>query len=166
MEEGFFWEVLYSINVSIPYIFLLCKLNREAKIIIFSFFFCFFLFFKFRIPLSGNKELLLPGENAINPFIGSKQHKGKRFFVREESLPFFFRYSLTFRQIIYSKQKPDEYRTGLLFFLSRVFWFLYPTVHRVTRFNCSTAHTQSHPTPYFILSFGFIRLHAAQSQTI
>jgi hypothetical protein len=46
-------------------------------------------------PLSGNKELLLPGENAINPFIGSKQHKGKRFFVREElffggSLPFFF----------------------------------------------------------------------------
>ncbi len=25
----------------------------------------------------------------------------------------------------------------------------YPTVHRVTRFNCSTAHTQSHPTPLF-----------------
>jgi hypothetical protein len=49
--------------------------------------FAFLLFFyslSSESPLSENKELLLPGENAINPFIGSKQHKGKTFFVREE----------------------------------------------------------------------------------
>jgi hypothetical protein len=72
------------------------------------------LFFKFRIPLSGNKELLLPGENAINPFIGSKQHKRKRFFVREElffggSLPFFFRYNL---YMVAPVQKNTAVRSG------------------------------------------------------
>ncbi len=93
----------------------------------------------------------------LTPLSDLNSTKGKDSLLERncflaDPYPSFFRYSSTFRQIIYSKQKPDAYRTGLLFFPFKGVWFIYPTVHRVTRLHCY-AYTVIPLSHYFILSF-------------